>query len=134
VLLLVDRALCSCPHLWRHLDPVRIVRANFIMFATELIVAVVAEAQPTSFFHLCLRQLLDWTTFNGVGGLLCRRSSRKNTFGKMIQRIAEATFSLNLAPQDEDFEKRQQCKMLKLNSFSLDQAKKEKGLIMPYWF
>jgi hypothetical protein len=26
----------------------------------------------------------------------------KNTFGKMIQRIAEATFSLGLAPQDED--------------------------------
>jgi hypothetical protein len=53
-----------------------------------------------------------------VGGLLLRRRpSRKNTFGKMIQRIAEATFSLNLAPQDEDSEKRRQCKMLKLNSF-----------------
>jgi hypothetical protein len=26
----------------------------------------------------------------------------KNTFGKMIQRIAEATFSLDLSPQDED--------------------------------
>jgi hypothetical protein len=26
----------------------------------------------------------------------------KNTFDKMIQRIAEATFSLDLAPQDED--------------------------------
>jgi hypothetical protein len=50
----------------------------------------------------------------------------------MIQRIAEATFSLNLAPQDEDSEKRRQCKMLKLNSFSPDQAKKEIGLIRPY--
>jgi hypothetical protein len=70
VLLLVDQAPCSCPHLWRHLDRVRIVRAKFIMSATELIVAVVAEAQPTSFFHLRLRQLLDWTTFNGDGGAL----------------------------------------------------------------
>jgi hypothetical protein len=26
----------------------------------------------------------------------------KNTFGKMIQRLAEATFNLGLAPQDED--------------------------------
>jgi hypothetical protein len=26
----------------------------------------------------------------------------KNTSGKMIQRITEATFSLDLAPQDED--------------------------------
>jgi hypothetical protein len=26
----------------------------------------------------------------------------KNTFGKMIQRIVEATFSLGLDPQDED--------------------------------
>jgi hypothetical protein len=26
----------------------------------------------------------------------------KNTFGEMIERIAEATFSLDLAPQDED--------------------------------
>jgi hypothetical protein len=27
----------------------------------------------------------------------------KNSFSKMMQRIAEATFSLDLAPQDEDF-------------------------------
>jgi hypothetical protein len=26
----------------------------------------------------------------------------KNTFGKIIQRLAEAIFSLSLAPQDED--------------------------------
>jgi hypothetical protein len=51
----------------------------------------------------------------------------------MIQRIVEAIFSLNLAPQDKDFEKRRQCKMSKLNSFSPDQVKMEKGLIMPYW-
>jgi hypothetical protein len=30
----------------------------------------------------------------------------KNTFGKMIQRIAEASFSLGLDPQDEDSVKR----------------------------
>jgi hypothetical protein len=51
----------------------------------------------------------------------------------MIQRIAEAIFSLNLAPQDEDSKKRRRCKMSKLNSFSPDQAKMEKGLIRPYW-
>jgi hypothetical protein len=27
----------------------------------------------------------------------------KNTFGQMIQRIAEATFNLGLAPQDENY-------------------------------
>jgi hypothetical protein len=40
---------------------------------------------------------------NYVGGLLLRqRSSRKNTFGKIIQRLVKATFSRGLAPQDED--------------------------------
>jgi hypothetical protein len=72
---------------------------------------------------------------DGVGGLLLsRRSSRKNIFGKMIQRIAEASFSLGLAPQEEDSVKRRQCEMSKVNAFSLGQAKKEKGLEMPQWF
>jgi hypothetical protein len=52
----------------------------------------------------------------------------------MIQRIAEASFSLGLAPQDEDFVKRRQCEMPMLNGFSPGQAKKKKGLDMPYWF
>jgi hypothetical protein len=42
--LLVDRAPCSCPHLRRHLGPVRTVGADFIVPVTELVVAVVAEA------------------------------------------------------------------------------------------
>jgi hypothetical protein len=58
----------------------------------------------------------------------------KNTFGKMIQTIAEASFSLSLAPQDEDSVYRRQCEVPKLNDFSPDQAKKEKGLDRPYWF
>jgi hypothetical protein len=38
-----------------------------------------------------------------VGGLLLRRRySRKNTFGKIIQRLVKTTFSLGLAPQDKD--------------------------------
>jgi hypothetical protein len=45
---------------------------------------------------------------------------KKNTFGNMIQRIVEATFSLNLGPQDEDSEKRL--------------SEEGKGLIRPYWF
>jgi hypothetical protein len=51
---------------------------------------------------------------------------QKNTFGKMIQRIAEATFSLNLAPRDEESEKRRQCKMLKLNSFGQTKRRRKK--------
>jgi hypothetical protein len=48
----------------------------------------------------------------------------KNTFGKMIQMLAEAIINLVFASQDEDFVYKQRCRMPKLNSFGSDQAKK----------
>jgi hypothetical protein len=40
----------------------------------------------------------------GVLGVFFSAEGRqgKNTFGKIIQRLAEAIFSLGLAPQDDD--------------------------------
>jgi hypothetical protein len=48
----------------------------------------------------------------------------KNTFGKIIQRLAEAIINFGFASQDEDFVYKQRCRMSKLNSFGSDQAKK----------
>jgi hypothetical protein len=48
----------------------------------------------------------------------------KNTFGKIIQRLAETDINLGFASQDEDFVYKQRCRMPKLNSFDSDQAKK----------
>jgi hypothetical protein len=50
----------------------------------------------------------------------------KNTFGKIIQRPAEAIINLGSASQDEDLAYKQRCRMSKLNSFDSDQAKKGK--------
>jgi hypothetical protein len=50
----------------------------------------------------------------------------KNTFGKIIQRPAEAIINLGSASQDEDLAYKQRCRMPKLNGFGSDQAKKEK--------
>jgi hypothetical protein len=56
----------------------------------------------------------------------------KNTFDKMIQKLAKVIFSLGSTPRDEAQGLWRQCKMQKVNSFGLDQAKKEKGLDRPY--
>jgi hypothetical protein len=56
----------------------------------------------------------------------------KNTFDKMIQKLAKITFSLGSTPRDEAQGLWRQCKMPKVSSFGLDQAKKEKGLDRPY--
>jgi hypothetical protein len=56
----------------------------------------------------------------------------KNTFDKMIQKLAKVIFSLGSTPRDEAQGLWRQCKMPKVNSFGLDQAKKEKGLDRPY--
>jgi hypothetical protein len=48
----------------------------------------------------------------------------KNTFDKIIQRLAETIINLGFASQDEDFVYKQHCRMSKLNSFCSDQAKK----------
>jgi hypothetical protein len=56
----------------------------------------------------------------------------KNTFDKMIQKLVEVIFSLNSTSRDEAQGLWRQCKKLKVNSFSPDQAKKEKGLDRPY--
>jgi hypothetical protein len=48
----------------------------------------------------------------------------KNTFGKIIQRPAEAITNLSFASQDEDLVYKQRCRIPKLNSFGSDQAKK----------
>jgi hypothetical protein len=48
----------------------------------------------------------------------------KNTFGKIIQRLAEAIINFGSASQDEDLVYKQRCRMPKLNSFGSDQAKK----------
>jgi hypothetical protein len=58
----------------------------------------------------------------------------KNTFDKMIQKLAEVTFSLGSTPRDEAQELWRQCMMPKVISFGPNQAKKEKGLDRPYWF
>jgi hypothetical protein len=50
----------------------------------------------------------------------------KNTFDKMIQRLAEAIFNLGSTPRDEAQGLWRQCKMSKVNSFGPDQAKKKK--------
>jgi hypothetical protein len=48
-----------------------------------------------------------------------------NTFGKIIQKLAEA-INLSLVSQDEGLVYKQRCGMPKLNSFGSDQAKKSK--------
>ena len=53
----------------------------------------------------------------------------KNTFDKMIQKLAEVTFSLGSTPRDEAQWPWRQCKMTKVNSFGPDQAEKEKNKI-----
>ena len=55
----------------------------------------------------------------------------KNTFDKMIQKLAEVIFNLGSTPRNEAQGLWRQCKMPKANSFGLDQAKKEK-LDRPY--
>jgi hypothetical protein len=42
----------------------------------ELIIAVVAKAEPTAFLHLRMRELLDRPTFNGDGGVRGNRRRR----------------------------------------------------------
>jgi hypothetical protein len=56
----------------------------------------------------------------------------KNTFDKMIQKLAEVTFSLGSILQDEAQLLYRQCKMPKVDGFGPDQAKKKKGLDRPY--
>jgi hypothetical protein len=46
-----------------------------------------------------------------------------NTFGKMPQEVRPTSVE---GSQDEDLEKKQQCRTPKLSSFGSDQAKKEK--------
>jgi hypothetical protein len=41
----------------------------------------------------------------------------KNTFGKIIQRLAEATINFGFGSEDKDLVYKQHCKMPKLNSF-----------------
>jgi hypothetical protein len=48
----------------------------------------------------------------------------KNTFDKIIQRLAETIINLGFASQVEDFMYKQHCRMPKLNRFGSDQAKK----------
>jgi hypothetical protein len=48
----------------------------------------------------------------------------KNTFGKIIQKLAESIINLASVSQDEGLVYKQCCGMPKLNSFGLDQAKK----------
>jgi hypothetical protein len=50
----------------------------------------------------------------------------KNTFDKMIQKLAEVTFSFGSTPRDEAQWPWRQCKMTKVNSFDPYQAEKEK--------
>jgi hypothetical protein len=51
-------------------------------------------------------------------------SQDKNTFGKIIQRLAEAIINLDFASQDEDPVYKQRCRMSKDDSFGSVQAKK----------
>jgi hypothetical protein len=48
----------------------------------------------------------------------------KNTFGEIIQRLAEAIINVGLVSQDEGLVYKQHCRMPKLDSFGSDQAKK----------
>jgi hypothetical protein len=48
----------------------------------------------------------------------------KNTFGKIIRRLAETIINLAFVPPDEGFVYKQRCRMPKLNSFGSDQANK----------
>jgi hypothetical protein len=48
----------------------------------------------------------------------------KNTFGKIIQKLAKAIINLGTVSQDEGLVYSQRCGMPKLNSFGSDQAKK----------
>jgi hypothetical protein len=48
----------------------------------------------------------------------------KNTFGKIIQKLAKAIIKLDSVSLDEGLVYKQRCGMPKLNSFSSDQAKK----------
>jgi hypothetical protein len=48
----------------------------------------------------------------------------KNTFSKIMQRLAEAIINIGFDFQDEDLVYKQRCRMPKDNSFGSDQAKK----------
>jgi hypothetical protein len=48
----------------------------------------------------------------------------KNTFGEIIQRPAEAIINIGLVSQDEGLVYKQRCRMLNLDSFGSNQAKK----------
>jgi hypothetical protein len=48
----------------------------------------------------------------------------KNTFDKIMQRLAEAIINIDFASQDENLVYKQRCRMPKDNSFGSDQAKK----------
>jgi hypothetical protein len=48
----------------------------------------------------------------------------KNTFGNIIQKLAEAIINLGSVSQDEGLVYEQCCGMPKLNSFGSNQAKK----------
>jgi hypothetical protein len=48
----------------------------------------------------------------------------KNSFGKIIQKLAEAIINLSLVSQDEGLVYKLCCGMPKLNNFGSDQAKK----------
>jgi hypothetical protein len=56
----------------------------------------------------------------------------KNTFDKMIQKLAKVIFNLGSTPRDKGQGLWRQCKVSNVNSFGPDQAKKEKGLDRPY--
>jgi hypothetical protein len=56
----------------------------------------------------------------------------KNTFDKMIKKLAQVTFSLGSILRDEAQLLCRQCKMPKVDGFGPDQAKKKKGLDRPY--
>jgi hypothetical protein len=51
-------------------------------------------------------------------------SQDKKTFGKTIQKLAEAIINLGSFSQDEGLVYNQRCGMPKLNSFGSDQDKK----------
>jgi hypothetical protein len=79
----------------------------------------------------CTQRLYSWTL---LGVFSIEGPQGKNTFDKMIQKIAEVTFSLGSTPRNKAQELWRQCKMPKVNSFDPDKAKKEKGLDIPYQF
>jgi hypothetical protein len=51
-------------------------------------------------------------------------SQDRNTFGKIIQKLAEAIINLGSVSQGEGLVYKQHCGMPKLNSFGSDPAKK----------